>query len=667
MAAKIPKQKAVKLFEQARIFLSQEQFAEAERLLADISAQSDLKSPLIAAGLGDAAMGQGRVEEAIAIYREGLARFPNDPELYPRLCMAYARQEKWEQALELFERADAKLKRSPPFLANQGYVQVGAGKLEEAEKTLGRAVALGAGPEARLTLALVWAKVGRYRDAESVCARIAAGAHDNAVLRDSAEALQADCLLFLGQAEPALAIWKRQRMQGRIQKPQLGHMAYAAQLAGEAVLCDELIAECVQRGPTPEDLLLFAQIANVRSNPGLALERLDASLTAPGERHAGHAFEVDATRGRALRLLGRREEARRVLEAALARPEAESRRLGPKLHVDLGHLSAEDGDFEAAARHFARALELDPGDPEALHGRALTERRVAWRTEITASAEARVAAAQAEAEAMRRTFAAREGELESLKRELEKLKAAQREAEEKAARAEEEVRRREAALRAEHESRVREELFQRELEIEEKAQENVARALGEHVQTCPPAVRTALKVAETTFQKALYTQLPAAAVAVLFAGALERTLYLLFVERFRQWLKDQGQLAGFLKAAVRERRGTRVEYFDHFVEAFDEDRPGKAPSMGEVGRVLDRRKEPYLAAFDEFLSVHYPRPDAFWDEVVAFVLWAKEKLRDPVAHGRGIELGYEELKRFREQLLFSFGKRDRGMLAMLLG
>jgi tetratricopeptide (TPR) repeat protein len=444
-------------------------------------------------------------------------------------------------------------------------------------------------------------------------------------------------------------------------------MAYAAQLAGEAPLCDELIAETLAQVPMPEDLLLFAQIANLRSNPGLALERLEASAQAPGERNPGFTFELEATRGRALRLLGRREEARKVLEAALDRPESESKRLGPKLHVDLGHLAAEEGDFETSARHFERALELDPGDPEAKHGRSLTERRVAWRTEVTASAEARVEAARAEAEAMRRSFSAREGELDALRRELERLKAAQREAEQKAARAEEEARKREAALRAEQESRVREELFQREIEIEGKARENVERALGPHAAACPPALAIALKVAETTFQKALYTQLPAAAVAVLFAGVLERALYLLFVERFRLWLKAQGKLSVFLKAAVRERRGTRVEYFDHFVEAFDEERPGRAPSMGEVGRVLDRRKEPYLAAFDEFLSTHYPRSDAFWEELVAFVMWAKEKLRDPVAHGRGIDLGYDELRRFREQLLFSFGKTDRGVLAALLG
>jgi hypothetical protein len=154
-------------------------------------------------------------------------------------------------------------------------------------------------------------------------------------------------------------------------------------------------------------------------------------------------------------------------------------------------------------------------------------------------------------------------------------------------------------------------------------------------------------------------------VAVLYAGALERTLYTLFVERFRIWLREGGRLSTFLKAGVRERRGSRVDYFDHFIEAFDEDRPGKAPSMGEVARVIERRKEPYLALFDAFLRETYGLSDPLLDELVRFVIWAKEKLRDPVAHGRGIELGYDELKILRERMLFSL-EEGRGLLAALL-
>lgn len=664
--AQIPKQKAAKLFEQARLHLSKEQFAEAERILKDIATRSDLHSPLVVAALGEAEMGMGRVDEAIDLYRQGLQKFPHDADLHSRLGIALIRQNRLDEALRHFERAESRLKRDPAMLRNHGYALLVAGKVEEAEKMLFRAVAAGGGPEAKLTLALAWAKAGRYKEAEEACARLGSMFKIEG-LADAARALRAECLLFLGNATAALELWKDLRSRDKLEPDQLAHVAYAAQIAGDTALCDDLIADCTSRGSTAEDLLLFAQIANLRSDPNLALERLDASANAPGERHPGYDFELAATRGRSLRLLGRREEARRVLEETAQRPEADNARLGPKLHVDLGHLAAEDGDFETAARHFKRALELDPDEPEAKRGLALTERRVAWRTELTASAEARVEAAKAEAEAMRRHFSAREGELEALRRELEKMKEAQREAEERAKRAEEEARQRVAAVKSEQDKRVREELQQREAEIAEKAAGNVALALGPEAARCPPALRSALLVAETTFQKALYTELPAAAVAVLFAGALERALYLLFVERFRAWLQAKGRLAEFLKAATRERRGTRVEYFDHFVEAFDEDRPGKAPSMGEVGRVIERRKEPYLAPFLQFLQEHHPQTDdTLYGQLVGFVLWAKEKLRDPVAHGRGIEMGYEELRTFREQLLFSFAGTGRGVLANLL-
>ncbi|MHB8873927.1 MAG: tetratricopeptide repeat protein, partial [Myxococcaceae bacterium] len=447
---------------------------------------------------------------------------------------------------------------------------------------------------------------------------------------------------------------------------QLGHMAYAAQLSGELSLCDELIALRASKGPTAEDLLLFAQVANLRSKPEEALAHLEASEKAYGERHPGHAFEVLATRGRAFRLLGKREPARAALEQAQALPEFGSARLGPKVQVDLGHLFAEEGDFERAEAQFRAALAKDPGEPEATHGLSLTSRRVAWRDEVAASAEARVEAARAEAEALKRRFSSREGELEALRHELRRMKGAKEDAEAAAQRAQSEAHRAAEAARQDQQRKVREELAAREAEAGGKAQENLDRALHEVKGRCPPGLVAMLEVAEHTFQKAMYTELPAAAVAVLYSGALERALYILFVERFDAWLEQDGRRGPFLQGAVREKRGKRVDYFDHFVEAFDRERAGRAPSMGEVGRVLAKRQEPYLRAFHAFLEERYPVDDAFYEQLAAFVLWSKEQLRDPVAHGRGIELGYDELKRFREKLLFEFAGAPRGMLAQLL-
>lgn len=661
--SKIPKQRASRLFDQARLHLQRHEPDKAEPILAELWANSALRDPLIPAALAESLTQQKKWDQARDTLRGGLEEFPGAAELTVRLAGTLVQSGEVEDALSLLERSASTLRKSPVLLGQYGYALLQAGRIDQAYEVLSRALERGAGPDVRLVFAAVRAKQGDYQEAEALAQKLEHNAPPERLA--TCRALRADCRLFLGDAKGALALFRGLREEGRLPVELFGHMAYAAQLSGEDALADELIAAREERGPTPEDQLLFAQIANLRGEPDRALARLVAAEQAVGPRFDGFAFELSATRGRALRLAGRREEAQGLLETLAGAPEAKSGRLGPRLLVDLGHLAAEAGDFEIAAQRFDQALALDPADPEALHGRALTARKVAWRTALEASAEAKVEAARAEAEALQRRFSAREGELEKLRRELEALKAAKRESEEQARRAEAEAQAAKARALAEQKQRVADELAQREAEIDQKAKENIERALGPAIVRCPPAILTALMVAEKTFQRALYTDLPAAAVAVLYAGALERTLYTLFVERFRIWLGDDDRRSAFLKAGVRERRGSRVDYFDHFIEAFDEERPGKAPSMGEVARVIERRKEPYLALFDAFLAETYALSDPFLDGLVKFVIWAKERLRDPVAHGRGIELGYEELKILRERMLFSL-EEGRGLLAALL-
>ena len=177
--------------------------------------------------------------------------------------------------------------------------------------------------------------------------------------------------------------------------------------------------------------------------------------------------------------------------------------------------------------------------------------------------------------------------------------------------------------------------------------------------------RRVVLVAERTYQKALYTELPAAAVAVLFSGAFERSLVELIAHRFDRWLDVNQLRSRFLEMGVRERRGGRVEYFDRFFESLDREQSARPPSLGEVSRVLERRQEPYLALFDQFLTSNYALPAPFWDEFARFVTWSKETLRDPVAHGH-IEIDWEGLKQFRERLLFTFGGQTPGALPRLI-
>jgi tetratricopeptide (TPR) repeat protein len=648
------KKKAAALFDQARLQLAQGKVSEAEVALKTLVDESELRSPTVFVALAQAQAQQRLYSNAEQTLRAALDEFPGDPHLSAELGATLVQLGQLEQGVALLESAKKKRPRDGQVLTRVGFGMLGAGRLDEAEQAASAAVRSGGGSDAQLLLASILGKQGRYAEAERLAKQVEAQARKDPRAAATARSIRADSRLSLGDGAGALAIWKEQRDRGELDPSQLGHMAYAAQLAGETAVCDELIANA--SNPSAEDSLLFAQIAVLRSQPRRALELLMESESAAGERYSGFEFEVGACRGRALRQLGRRDEAKAALQEALALEEGKDRRFGPTAHVALAQLLRDEGDEPGAVAQLRAALALDPEHPEA---------KLALRADEQEPPDAPEARA-AEAEALHRRFRARESEVAHLARELAKAKAAARDAEEKAARAEQEARAATELARELQQEKVREELIARELEAEEKATENIERALAPVLASCPTAVRLLLQVAERTFQKALFTDLPAAAVAVLYSGALERALFVFFVERFQDWLRVGDRRERFLRGAVRERRGSRVEYFDYFVEAFDEERAGKAPSMGEVGRALEKRHEPYMAPFRKFLEETYAVDDAFFEKLAAFVRWGKEKLRDPAAHGRGIELGYDELKRFREQLLFDLDGQGAGALAMLL-
>ncbi len=686
---KLPRQKAARAFEQARSLLAKGDAAACERLVAEVLEASDLpRGPLIALR-ADALLALGERERALALFREALAEDPEEPQLNAGLGNALVKAGRAAEGVGYLAKASKALRKDPAFAVNYGHALVQAGRNKEGREVLSRAAAGGGGPTARLFLALAHARLGEFAQAEEACLRVEKAAP---ALKGAADDIRAECRLFQGDAAGALALWQGLRAAGALQPEHLSHMACAAQLVGERALADVLLGERLAAGASAEDLLFAAEISNLRQDGAGALASLErAAEVAGGGPQPGFELERLAAKARALTLLGRREEAGAALREAAALPEAQSTRLGARIQLELAALAESEGRLPEAAELFGRALALDPKDPEATAGvRRLVERfgnafeHDAAEPEASAGARrlgARFGKAlepgaqagapvpvealppatdeQAAAEGLRRRFVARERELEALRRELEELKEARRQAEQRAEAAQAEARRSAA-------SGVRAELETREAEISEKARQNLDRALGEAATRCPPALLRGLLVAEQTFQKALYTELPAAAVAVLYAGALERALFVLFVERFQRWLAERGRLEAFLTGAIRERRGKRVDYFDNFVEAFDQERPGRAPSLGEVGRVLERRQEPYLAPFRAFLEESYAVPDAFYEKLAAFISWSKVKLRDPVAHGRAIEMGYEELRRFREELLYSLGGSGKGVLAALL-
>ncbi|MGC4114665.1 MAG: tetratricopeptide repeat protein [Myxococcales bacterium] len=351
-------------------------------------------------------------------------------------------------------------------------------------------------------------------------------------------------------------------------------------------------------------------------------------------------------------MLGRNDEAKAVLA-----PLSGSLRgaAGAMAQVDLARIASDLGAHEEAAKLFEKALELDPHSTEAAQGLARAKERMAWRETVEGDARSKVKAARDEAEAMRRAFAEREREIEMLRARLAQTEREATEAEQEAARA------RAEADRARREA-LREELAKREAEAADRAAETLREAFGDALDDCPAGLLEALRVAETTYQKALYTELHPAAVAVLFAGALERGLYLLLVRPFDQSLTAEAR-EKFLKGAIRELRPGRTEYIERFVEAFDPERKAKAPSLGEIARALSHRKEAHLAAFDAFLGT---ARDDFFARLAAFVEHAKSQLRDPVAHGRALDLPQTELTRFRRDLLLDLDGSGKGALPALL-
>lgn len=653
------KRKLQAQLEEARLFAERGEWAAVATALRPVlDAQADELSALSL--MGEALRQLNQRSEARAVLERALALAPKDPELETRLGSLLLDGGDVAGALGLLERAARKRPRDPQVLTAHAAALVQARRFAEAEAQLARALLVGGGLDCKLVLASAKVRRGALDEADALAAQVESASREP-VLSHAARSVRALVRLLRGEAAAALAGWEAVDAAGYLEPGQLSFVAYAAQLSGDPAKADALMARRLASGPDDDDLLLFAQIANLRGEPARALERLAQVRSTDTQG----SFELALTRGRALRLLGRADEARAALEAARGAPEAAIPHFGASLAIDLGHLAAEAGNFEEADAHFRRALELDPDEPEARRALALTQRRLAWRVALETSAEERVDAARAEAEALRRRFLARESEVEGLRQQLARLEAERAGVEAQARQAAAEAAAERRRLEAEQRARVREELEAREKDIEGKTEENLALVLGAAKAQCPPQLLSLLQVAERTYQKALYTELPAAAVAVLYSGAFERSLVELLVKPFDAWLERQGARATFLEGGVRERRGARVDYFDRFFEAFDRELEARPPSLGEMSRVLERRGEKYLAPFARFLAERFALDDAFWGEFATFVTWAKETLRDPVAHGH-LELDWEGLKRFRERLLFTFAGDRPGALPRLL-
>lgn len=645
------KRRALAQLEQARLLLERAEWAQAEALSREVL-DAGFDEVVAFAICADALRQLNRSGEALALIERGLKANPGDPHLESRIGSLALDLDDSKRAAEYFARARRKLPRDSQVLTGHAGALLNLGQAVEAETLLTRALLLGGGGDTRLVLALTKLRRGKHVEADKLAAQIEAETENPPTLIAKARALRAELAVLRGDARTAFAIWRELDEGGFVSLHQLAHLAYAAELAGERAAADAAIAKRQAQEPSAQDWLMFAQIQNHRGDFRAALQSLTHAEAAPApDDESGWKYELLAVRGRALRLAGERAEARRVLEAALALPEGALPQVGAGPNVDLGHLAAEEGDFETAQARFEAALKLDPGEPEAKRALELTARRLHWRQAVESSAGEKVEAAKAEADAMRRRYLMRETEVDRLKREVRRLTEERENAE-----AQTEAAKREAA------ERVKAELEARERDIDAKTNDTLAVLDGSR---CPARLEQLLRVAERTYQHALYMDLPAAAVSVLFSGAFERSMVELLVTPFGPWLDARGQRARFLADGVAEKRGSRVEYFDRFFEAFDTSFESRPPSLGEVSRVLEKREERYLAVFAEYLRETFALTPPFWSALATFVTWSKETLRDPVAHGH-LDVEWAVLKQFRSQLLLEFAGQKSGALPQLL-
>ncbi|MBS2030610.1 MAG: tetratricopeptide repeat protein [Deltaproteobacteria bacterium] len=622
-------------------------YAEALPLLE--RAAPILMLPAVEAAIGDCLHALGKPEAALEAYQKGLAQHPQSPELALRLASRSLDAGLFLQALPAFQVARATHRRDASFLQAYAYAALQAERWPEAEEQARAALEVSKSDDARLLLGLALAAQERLAEAAAVLEET----------RDPpTRTLAARFHGLGGNLARALELYIATDDAKALGPSDWAHAAQVAALSGARERAERWLAEAQARDPGPSTELAAAQLALLLGQPERALKALEPLISA--ESHADRDLATALT-ARAHRLAERPDQAREVL-AALS--EGAPPRVRALAEVDRGHLDALAGDFEAAEAAFRAALAHDPSDPEAQRGLALAQQKLTWKREVLADASKQVDAARAEAEAVRRAVADREGELARLRRQLAELERQRQAAEKQARAAQADAEAAQQRAESERKAALQAELQAREAEALANVEAEISRAFDDRVPEAPAPLVAALRVAELNYQKALQTDLPGAGVAVLYSGVLERALYVCMVTPLERWLDDPERRRKLLEPSKRGERGGRPEYADKFVGAFDREHPLKAPGLGEVARALRKRREPHLAVLNDFLETQQGWPAAFLDALAEFVDESKVKLRDPIAHGRILEIDDRAIAALRKALLHAFAD-GKGVLFRL--
>jgi tetratricopeptide (TPR) repeat protein len=633
----LQKKKAEAKLTEALLLAGQSRWREAQERATEVVYNSNLIDERAYWVLAMAHHEQNEIEQMKQLLDFGLTKIEG-PMLLGALGQYHLEKQQPEQALAYFERALKLNRRDPHLLTRCAEALLRQSRLEEAERQLAAALLVGGGTETRLILALAKASRGRFDEAESIAKYIEKEGKPEEI-RIEGTLLRAHILLAARKEKEAHELYVQLDAVGLLQPRWCPEAAVAA---ARIRAFDKSANLILRAGPEAQlDGDAFLDLAQVAVLQGDAPKALGYFLRCPEV-----SFHSQCVGAAIYEALGEDDKALELARLAALRPESQG--LGFRLFVLLARLEAQHGNAEAASAALDCARLIDPSD-EAVQLPAPHTSNTEKENDIfeKASAEATDLKAQLEA---------RELELEAMKREVEQLRKTQKKAEAQVLQERKKI-----------EHAVSQKYLDERAENERDSDERAARIVQESIpKDCPEELHRLVLVAERTFQNALKTDIPAAAVAVLYSGALERSLLECIIKPFDEFLDAPGKRAEFLKASLRElKSGRKKEYFDRAVESFDRTLHGKAPGLGEMLRLIDRRNEIHLQVFRQWMNSALGLSAEQLDAMVEFVQWSKMKLRDPVAHGH-LEVEWSELKTFRHTLLFEFASAPKGMLEVLI-
>jgi Tfp pilus assembly protein PilF len=167
-------------------------------------------------GLGNGFKAEGKLDEAIAAYREVLARSPDFPPALYNLGAVFAAQGRRDQAIAALARAVAVQPDFAQAHNNLGILQYEAGQWEAAEAALRRALALQPQfPKAHNNLGMVRRKRGQPAEAEAAFRAALALQPDYIEAHDNLGAL----LLEMGRTDEAFGQFMRRAAVAQLPDP----------------------------------------------------------------------------------------------------------------------------------------------------------------------------------------------------------------------------------------------------------------------------------------------------------------------------------------------------------------------------------------------------------------------------------------------------------------